>query len=125
MTAALLPALADPPDRVALRFGRGADLVELSYRELAAAAGALAGPLGGLFPGGRARHADRAHRGRGGRRAAGRDAPRCRSTRSWGPRELQHVLTDSAPELVLAAPGVELPGAFAGIERVDVALRAA
>ena len=29
-----------------------------------------------------------------------------------GARELEHVLTDSAPDLVLAAPGVELPGAF-------------
>jgi malonyl-CoA/methylmalonyl-CoA synthetase len=47
VTAALLPALAKPPDRVALRFGRGAELVELSYRELAAAAGALAGPFAG------------------------------------------------------------------------------
>ena len=47
MTEPLLPALADPPDRMALRFGHGPDLVKLSYRELAAAAGALAGPLGG------------------------------------------------------------------------------
>ena len=40
---ALLPALLDPPDRVALRFGA----TELTYAQLASAAGALAGELRG------------------------------------------------------------------------------
>ena len=42
MTAPLLPALVDPPDRPALRFGVGAEQVELSYRRLAGITGALA-----------------------------------------------------------------------------------
>lgn len=32
-----------------------------------------------------------------------------------GPRELAHVVADSAPQLVLAAPGVELPQPLAGL----------
>jgi malonyl-CoA/methylmalonyl-CoA synthetase len=119
----LLPALVEPPDRVALRFGRGADLVELSYRELAATAGALAGPLGGCSR--VAVHATpTVHTAVGVVAAllAGKTAVPINP--KLGARELQHVLADSAPERVLAAPGVELPGAFAGIERVEVALRA-
>jgi malonyl-CoA/methylmalonyl-CoA synthetase len=119
----LLPALVEPPDRVALRFGRGADLVELSYRELAATAGALAGSLGGSSR--VAVHATpTVHTAVGVVAAllAGKTAVPINP--KLGARELQHVLADSAPERVLAAPGVELPGAFAGIERVEVALRA-
>ena len=39
-----------------------------------------------------------------------------------GVRELDHVVGDAAPELVLAAPGVALPGALAGLDRIDVEL---
>ena len=43
----LLPALLDPPDRVALRFGPPGDAVELTYAELAGAAGALVPAIAG------------------------------------------------------------------------------
>jgi malonyl-CoA/methylmalonyl-CoA synthetase len=119
----LLPALVEPPDRVALRFGRGADLVELSHRELAATAGALAGPLGGCSR--VAVHATpTVHTAVGVVAALLAGTTAVPINPKLGARELQHVLADSAPERVLAAPGVELPGAFAGIERVEVALRA-
>lgn len=39
-----------------------------------------------------------------------------------GTRELTHIVTDSAPDLVLAAPGDDLPAPLAGLPRVDVAL---
>ncbi|TXS02714.1 acyl-CoA synthetase [Streptomyces sp. col6] len=37
-----------------------------------------------------------------------------------GERELAHIVADSAPSLVLAAPGDVLPPALAGLDRVDV-----
>jgi malonyl-CoA/methylmalonyl-CoA synthetase len=37
-----------------------------------------------------------------------------------GERELAHIVSDSAPELVLSAPGVELPAPLQALERVDV-----
>nr|WP_243653581.1 AMP-binding protein [Pseudonocardia endophytica] len=37
-----------------------------------------------------------------------------------GERELEHVLSDSAPEAVLVAPGVTLPPAVDELERIDV-----
>ncbi|MEU0945171.1 acyl-CoA synthetase [Streptomyces canus] len=37
-----------------------------------------------------------------------------------GEKELGHILADSAPGLLLAAPGTELPSAVGGLERVDV-----
>ena len=37
-----------------------------------------------------------------------------------GERELEHILSDSAPEMVLTAAGVELPAALGDIARVDV-----
>ncbi|MFB8771314.1 acyl-CoA synthetase [Streptomyces broussonetiae] len=40
-----------------------------------------------------------------------------------GEKELGHILRDSRPEIVLAGPGDELPGALAGIERYDVDVR--
>jgi malonyl-CoA/methylmalonyl-CoA synthetase len=39
-----------------------------------------------------------------------------------GERELAHVVSDSAPALVLASPGTELPAALAGIPRVEVGI---
>jgi malonyl-CoA/methylmalonyl-CoA synthetase len=43
---------------------------------------------------------------------------------SAGSRELAHIAADSAPSLVLARPGLDLPDALAGLERVDVDVRA-
>jgi malonyl-CoA/methylmalonyl-CoA synthetase len=123
--APLLPALLDPPDRGALRFTDTA----LSYRELAAAAGALAGAV----------------RARGASGGSGRVAvlatPSVHTAVAvtgallagvaavpvnpkLGERELGHVLADSAPDLVLAAPGADLAGRLGELPRIDVDLDA-
>ncbi|MFF8091903.1 acyl-CoA synthetase [Streptomyces sp. NPDC016675] len=112
---ALLPAATAAADRPALRFGERS----LTYAELAAAAGGTAGRIG----------------------AAGRVAvwatpaletavavvaallagvPVVPLNPKSGDKELAHILSDSEPSLVLAAPGGELPPALAGLERVDV-----
>ncbi|MFD0314833.1 acyl-CoA synthetase [Streptomyces flavalbus] len=116
----LFPALTrDPaPDRPALRFGDRS----LSYAELAAAGGAVA------------------DRVRAARRVAVWATPTLETAvgvvgvllagvaavplnpRS-GDQELGHILRDSAPELVLAAPGDALPGALDDIERYDIDVR--
>ncbi|MFR9791357.1 acyl-CoA synthetase [Streptomyces sp. MB22_4] len=41
-----------------------------------------------------------------------------------GEKELAHIVSDSAPSLVLAAPGARLPDALGGLERVDVDVEA-
>ncbi|MFE2046954.1 acyl-CoA synthetase [Streptomyces sp. NPDC059459] len=112
---ALAPAATAAADRPALRFGERS----LTYAELAAAAGGTAGRIG----------------------AAGRVAvwatpaletavavvaallagvPAVPLNPKSGDKELAHILSDSEPSLVLAAPGGELPPALAGLERVDV-----
>ncbi|MFD7387233.1 acyl-CoA synthetase [Streptomyces sp. NPDC059852] len=119
--SSLFPALVDAPaGRAALRFGDRA----LTYGELGAAAGALAARI------------------RGAGRVAVWATPALETAvavvaaleagvaavplnpRS-GDRELGHILSDSAPSAVLAAPGDELPAAPAALERVDVDVRAA
>ena len=40
-----------------------------------------------------------------------------------GESELGHIVSDSAPTLVLAAPGTQLPPALAALERVDIDVR--
>ncbi|MEJ3655944.1 AMP-binding protein [Actinomycetes bacterium KLBMP 9759] len=116
----LFPALLDPPDRVALRFG--AD--ELTYAELAGAAGALAARLQG-----RSRVAVYAtpsiHTALAVTSALVAGVPAVPLNPKLGERELGHVLADAAPELVLAAPGVDLPGPLAALPRLDVDLSAA
>ncbi|MET8824833.1 acyl-CoA synthetase [Streptomyces sp. NPDC004610] len=117
---ALFPALREaPPARPALRFGARS----LTYGELAGAAGAVAGRV------------------RGARRVAvwavpvletavatvgvlGAGAAAVPLNPRSGEKELAHILTDSAPDAVLAAPGTELPTALAGLERIDVDARA-
>ena len=102
----LLPLVAEPTDRPAVRFGDR----ELTYRELTAAAGALSVSL----------------------RPAGRVAVWATSTAETvvavvgaliagvpvvplnpraGERELAHILTDADPYLVLHGPDIELPPA--------------
>ncbi|MBC2901551.1 AMP-binding protein [Streptomyces cupreus] len=116
----LFPALADgPPDRIALRFGERS----LTYAELAAATGALVDRVAG--------------RGR----VAVWATPALETAVAVvaaleagiaavplnpksGEKELGHILSDSAPSLVLAAPGDELPAALDDLERVDVDVRA-
>ncbi|MEU6544038.1 acyl-CoA synthetase [Streptomyces sp. NPDC046859] len=118
--SSLFPALVDAPaGRAALRFGDRA----LAYGELGAAAGALAARIGGAG------------------RVAVWATPALETAvavvaaleagvaavplnPSSGDRELGHILSDSAPSAVLAAPGDELPAPLAGLERVDVDVRA-
>ncbi|MFG3493992.1 acyl-CoA synthetase [Streptomyces sp. NPDC047928] len=117
--SALFPALAaGSDDRPALRFGERS----LTYGELRAVAGHLAGRLAG----------------------AGRVAvwatptpetavavvaallagvPAVPLNPRTGERELAHIVGDSRPDLVLAAPGDELPAPLAGVARLDVPAR--
>ncbi|WP_369195781.1 acyl-CoA synthetase [Streptomyces djakartensis] len=116
----LFPALThDPADRPALRFGERA----LTYAQLAAAAGALAGRIGGTS------------------RVAVRATPTLETAvavvaallagvpavplnpRS-GDQELAHILADSAPGLLLTAPDDQLPGPLRDLSRVDVDVHA-
>ncbi|RSN40950.1 acyl-CoA synthetase [Streptomyces sp. WAC 04229] len=118
--SSLFPALSPAPaDGPALRFGERS----LTYAELAAAAGATAGRIG----------------------AAGRVAvwatpametavavvaallagvPAVPLNPKSGDKELAHILADSEPSLVLAAPDAELPPALGSLERVDVDVHA-
>ncbi len=118
--SSLFPALADGPhERVALRFGERS----LTYGRLAAATGALAGRIAGQ------------------RRVAVWATPTLETAVAVvaileagiaavplnpksGEKELAHILSDSAPGLVLAAPGDQLPDALKEFERVDVELEA-
>jgi malonyl-CoA/methylmalonyl-CoA synthetase len=118
--SSLFPALTGRrTDRPALRFGDRS----LTYAELAAAAGALTGRLAG--------HA----------RVAVWAAPALETAVAVvaaleagiaavplnpksGEKELGHILTDSAPALVLAAPGDELPPVVRDLERVDIDVQA-
>ncbi|WP_217551678.1 acyl-CoA synthetase [Streptomyces sp. GbtcB6] len=112
----LFPALVDGPgERIALRFGARS----LTYGQLAAAAGAVAGRVG---------DADRVAVWATpeletavavvGTLLAGRAAVPLNP--KSGEKELAHILSDSAPAAVLAAPGAELPAALAGLPRIDV-----
>ncbi|MGW4008000.1 acyl-CoA synthetase [Streptomyces sp. NPDC004763] len=122
--SSLFPALSPTPtgapgDRPALRFGERS----LTYAELAAAAGATAGRIGGAG------------------RVAVWATPAMETAVAVvaallagvaavplnpksGDKELAHILTDSAPSLVLAPPDAELPPALGALERVDVDVRA-
>ncbi|WP_277682396.1 acyl-CoA synthetase [Saccharomonospora azurea] len=117
----LFPALHTTPDAPALRFGDRA----LTYGALARTAGALA-------------HRIRAGAGDPPRVAvwatpsletavatvaallAG--VPAVPINPKIGERELAHIVTDSAPALVLAEPGAVLPSGLASVTRVDVTL---
>ncbi len=116
----LLPALLDPPDRVALRFGPPGGAVELTYRQLAGAATALVPEVAG-----HTRVAVYAtptiHTAVAVVAALLAGVPAVPLNPRLGERELAHELGDAAPELVLAAPGAELPFA---LPRVDVDLAA-
>ncbi|MFD0003488.1 acyl-CoA synthetase [Streptomyces sp. NPDC127178] len=119
--SSLFPALtAGPAGRVALRFGDRA----LTYAELSAATGALAGRIAGEA------------------RVAVWATPTLETAVAVvaaleagiaavplnpksGEKELGHILSDSVPSLVLAAPGDELPSPVAELARVDVDVRAA
>ncbi|CAM5267595.1 Acyl-CoA synthetase OS=Streptomyces alboniger OX=132473 GN=CP975_10915 PE=3 SV=1 [Streptomyces alboniger] len=114
----LFPALAAPhtaPPGDALRFGDRS----LSYSELALAAAALAERLRG---------ADRIavwatpslETAVGVVAALLAGVPAVPLNPKSGGGELAHIVSDSAPSLVLAGPGAELPPALARLPRVDV-----
>ncbi|GAB1329757.1 acyl-CoA synthetase [Streptomyces sennicomposti] len=118
--SSLFPALTDAPGaRPALRFGPRS----LTYAQLAGAAGAVGARV------------------RGEGRVAVWATPELETAVSVvgvllagaaavplnpksGEKELAHILGDSAPSLVLAAPGDELPAALAGLTRIDVDVEA-
>ncbi|MFG2605581.1 acyl-CoA synthetase [Streptomyces sp. NPDC048514] len=118
--SSLFPALVEGPgERVALRFGERS----ATYGALAGAAGALAGRL------------------RGSGRVAVWATPELETAVAVtgallagvaavplnpksGEKELAHILSDSAPPLVLIAPGTELPSALGHLERIEVDVHA-
>ncbi|MFI9241624.1 acyl-CoA synthetase [Streptomyces sp. NPDC053086] len=113
-----------PPDevwgRVALRFGQRT----LTYGELAGAAGALAARIGGA---GRVAvwatpELETAVAVTGALLGGVAAVP---LNPKSGEKELAHILSDSAPTLVLAAPGAQLPPAFGDLPRIDVDASAA
>src|SRR3954468_6475502 len=129
--SALLPPLADPTDKEAIRFGDRA----LTYAELAGAAAAVAeavagGTRGGVFAGSRlgtrvAVFAEsRLETCVAGVGALLAGVPFTPVNPKAGERELEHIISDSAPALVLTASGVEMPGALGAVERVDVDVEA-
>ncbi|MGW7523831.1 acyl-CoA synthetase [Streptomyces sp. NPDC054783] len=108
-----------PPDevwgRIALRFGERS----LTYGELAGAAGALAARLRGA---GRVAvwatpELETAVAVTGVLLAGAAAVP---LNPKSGEKELAHILSDSAPKLVLAAPDAQLPPPLDGLERIDV-----
>jgi malonyl-CoA/methylmalonyl-CoA synthetase len=112
----LFPALTGSPHKEALRFGDEA----LTYAELATVAGTLAREL----PAGRvavwATSSIQTSVAVVAALLAG--VPAIPVNPKVGERELQHIVSDSAPELVLAEPGAVLPDALAALPRRDVTL---
>ncbi|MGW7269374.1 acyl-CoA synthetase [Streptomyces sp. NPDC054864] len=113
----LFPALVAAPDLPALRFGERS----LTYAGLAAAAGALAASIGS------ARRValwatPTLETAVGAVAALLTGVPVVPLNPKTGERELGHIVADSAPSVVLAAPGDELPAALAALERQDVTL---
>src|SRR3954470_377641 len=111
----LLPPLADPGDKEAIRFGEHA----LTYAQLAGAAAAVASAVAGrervaVFAESRLETCVAAV----GALLAG--VPFTPVNPKAGERELEHIVSDSAPAVVLTTEGVELPGALAALRRVDV-----
>ncbi|MGH8917809.1 MAG: AMP-binding protein, partial [Actinomycetes bacterium] len=114
----LLPTLHSPTDAEALGFGPR----RLTHRELGAVSASL-------YP--RLRGAQRVAVwaaaeletcvGIVGALAAG--VPVVPVNPRLGSRELHHVVSDAAPDLVLAARGAELPVELSGVARCDVDLR--
>jgi malonyl-CoA/methylmalonyl-CoA synthetase len=104
-------------DRVALRFGDRA----LTHTELAGCAGALAQRLSGL-PRVAVWATPTIETCVAVVAALLAGVPAVPLNPKVGERELTHIVTDSAPALVLAAPGVELPAGLASVPRLDVTL---
>jgi malonyl-CoA/methylmalonyl-CoA synthetase len=113
--SALLPPVLDPPDKEAIRVGERV----LRYDELRGAAGAVVEAIAGagrvaVFAEPRLETCIAAV----GALLAG--VPFTPVNPKAGERELEHIASDSVPDLVLAAPDAELPPALAALERLDV-----
>ncbi|WP_018545294.1 acyl-CoA synthetase [Streptomyces sp. LaPpAH-108] len=114
--SSLFPALSSPAaERPALRFGPRS----LTYAGLAAASGALAGRLRGA---GRVAvwatpELETAVAVTGALLAGVAAVP---LNPKSGERELAHILADSAPSLLLAAPGAELPASAGDLPLLEV-----
>jgi malonyl-CoA/methylmalonyl-CoA synthetase len=102
MTQSLFPALDDASDKVALRFGSRT----LTYRELRGAAGAVAAQVSGARRVGvwAVPELETAVAVTGALLAG---VPVVPINPKAGERELEHILGDSAPDVVLCAPGVD------------------
>ncbi|WP_031082648.1 AMP-binding protein, partial [Streptomyces sp. NRRL WC-3549] len=115
----LLPALHETSDRTdspeAVRFGEH----RLTYAGLAGASAALAARIAGA---GRVAVWATSTAGTVVAVVAALRAgvPAVPLNPRTGARELAHILADSAPSLVLAGAGEELPAALDGLERLDV-----
>jgi len=115
----LLPALVDPSDEEAIRFG---DRV-LTYHELTGVAVHLAGLIESkLRVAVWAVPAAETCAAVVGALVAG--VPVVPINPKAGERELAHIVADSSPALLLTARGIELPPQLAGVPRVDVDLSA-
>ncbi|MGW2559859.1 acyl-CoA synthetase [Streptomyces sp. NPDC001514] len=120
--SALFPALAAGDEgsvRPALCFGDRA----LTYGELAAAAGALAGRIAGA---GRVAvwATPSLETAVGVVAALLAGVPAVPLNPKTGERELAHIVGDSAPSLVLAGSGDELPSVLGGLARLDIPVSA-
>ncbi|MDV9176493.1 acyl-CoA synthetase [Streptomyces sp. W16] len=116
----LFPALTNPGEQPALRFGDRS----LTYAELGAAANALAVRCTGSerVAVWATNSLETAVAVVAALRAGVAAVP---LNPKSGDKELGHILADSAPTLVLAAPGDELPSALRELERVDIDVRGA
>ena len=120
-TGPLFPALSDPnhADVAAYRFSESDAERAVTYGELAAVADRLAGRIRG-----RSRVAVWATptlaTAAGVVAALRAGVPVVPLNAKLGERELEHVLSDSAPEALLVAPGVTVPPAAEKLERIDV-----
>jgi malonyl-CoA/methylmalonyl-CoA synthetase len=115
MSGALFPPLQNPDAREAIRVGQAS----ISYQELAAAATAVTGCLEGarrvvVW----AEPAIELGIAVVGALAAGVSLVPINP--GLGSRELEHILTDSAPDRLLAWPGVAPPHELTDMERIDV-----
>jgi len=115
----LFPALAEPPEKEALRFGE----TSLDYAELAAIAGTLAREIRAASPNRVAVWATPTiHTSVAVVAALLAGVPAVPVNPKIGERELDHIVSDSAPSLVLAEPGARLPERLANLPRQQVAL---
>ncbi|MBW0118901.1 AMP-binding protein [Pseudonocardia abyssalis] len=115
----VLPTLLDPTDRPALRAGDDS----LTHSELASVADALAERIRAAGPKRIAVHAvPGIHTAVAVASAVLAGVPAVPVNPKLGERELAHVLADSEPGAVLAAPGAVLPGGLADLPRIDVEL---